>query len=92
MPEDAALILGTSFMSIKGLYTPAPVWNNFDVFIISLIFALIIIFFFNRFAKKKQEEEGIQYPKFLISLGIFIILPLLTFLFGGVIYLGVFLN
>ena len=84
MPEDAALILGTSFMTIKGLYTPAPVWNNFDVFIISLIFALIIIFFFNRFAKKKQEEEGIQYPKFLISLGIFIILPLLTFLFGGV--------
>jgi len=84
MPEDAALILGTSFMTIKGLYTPAPVWNNFDVFIISLIFALIIIFFFNRFAKKKQEEEGIQYPKFLISLGVFIILPLLTFLFGGV--------
>ena len=84
MPEDAALILGTSFMTIKGLYTPAPVWNNFDVFIISLIFALIIIFFFNRFAKKKQEEEGIQYPKFLISLGVFIIFPLLTFLFGGV--------
>ena len=84
MPEDATLILGTSFMTIKGLYTPAPVWNNFDVFIISLILALIIIFFFNRFAKKKQEEEGIQYPKFLISLGIFIILPLLTFLFGGV--------
>ncbi len=84
MPEDATLILGTSFMTIKGLYTPAPVWNNFDVFIISLIFALIIIFFFNRFAKKKQEEEGIQYPKFLISLGVFIILPLLTFLFGGV--------
>ena len=84
MPEDANLILGTSFMTIKGLYTPAPVWNNFDVFIISLILALIIIFFFNRFAKKKQEEEGIQYPKFLISLGIFIILPALTFLFGGV--------
>ncbi len=84
MPEDATLILGTSFMTIKGLYTPAPVWNNFDVFIISLILALIIIFFFNRFAKKKQEEEGIQYPKFLISLGVFIILPLLTFLFGGV--------
>ena len=84
MPEDATLILGTSFMTIKGLYTPAPVWNNFDVFIVSLILALIIIFFFNRFAKKKQEEEGIQYPKFLISLGVFIILPLLTFLFGGV--------
>ena len=57
MPEDAALILGTSFMTIKGLYTPAPVWNNFDVFIISLIFALIIIFFFNRFAKKSRKRK-----------------------------------
>ena len=84
MPEDAPLILGTSFMTIKGLYTPAPIWNNFDVFFISLIISLIIIFYFNRYAKKKQEEEGIQYPKFLISLAIFIIVPSLTFIFGGV--------
>ncbi|MDC3174555.1 ABC transporter permease subunit [Candidatus Pelagibacter sp.] len=84
MPEDAPLILGTSFMTIKGLYTPAPIWNNFDVFLISLIVSLVIIFFFNKYAKKKQEEAGIQYPKFLISLGIFIIIPALTFIFGGV--------
>ena len=84
MPEDAPLIFGSSYMTIKGLYTVAPVWNNFDVFFIALIIAMIIIFFFNRFAKKKQEEEGKQYPKFLISLGIFIILPASTFLIGGV--------
>jgi len=71
-------------MTIKGLYTPAPVWNNFDIFLITLIIALVIIFFFNKFAKKKQEEEGIQYPKFFISLGIFILLPAITFLIGGV--------
>ena len=84
MPEDAPLIFGSSYMTIKGLYTVAPIWNNFDVFFIALIIAMIIIFFFNKFAKRKQEEEGIQYPKFLISLGIFIILPSLTFLIGGV--------
>jgi general L-amino acid transport system permease protein len=84
MPEDAPLIFGSSFMTIKGLYTPAPVWNNFDIFMISLVVALFVIYFFNKFAKKKQEEEGIQYPKFIISLGIFIILPLLTFIIGGV--------
>ena len=27
MPEDASLLLGTSYMTIKGLYTPAPIWN-----------------------------------------------------------------
>ena len=84
MPEDAPLIFGSSYMTIKGLYTIAPIWNNFDVFFIALVIAMITIFFFNRFAKKKQEIEGKQYPKFLISLGIFIILPSLTFLIGGV--------
>ena len=83
MPEDANLLLGSSFMTIKGLYTPAPVWENFDVFFITLIIALILIFFFNRYAIKKQEEEGKQLPKFIISLSIFIGLPLLTFLAGG---------
>ena len=37
MPEDASLLLGTSYMTIKGLYTPAPIWNNFDVTLMSLI-------------------------------------------------------
>ena len=92
MPEDAPLIFGSSFMTIKGLYTPAPIWNNFDIFLIALIIAMIVIFFFNKFAKRKQEEEGKQYPKFLISLGIFIILPALTFLMVVLIYLGVFQN
>ena len=84
MPEDAPLIFGSSYMTIKGLYTVAPVWSNFDVFLISLIIALIVIFFFNKFAKRKQEQEGKQYPKFLISLGIFIVIPALTFIIGGV--------
>jgi general L-amino acid transport system permease protein len=82
MPEDAPQILGSSFMTIKGFYTVAPIWNNFDIFFVALIVSLIIIFFFNRFAKKKQEEEGKQYPKFLISLGIFILIPAATFLIG----------
>jgi len=82
MPEDAPQILGSSFMTIKGFYTVAPIWNNFDIFFVALIVSLIIIFFFNRFAKKKQEEEGKQYPKFLISLAIFILIPAATFLIG----------
>jgi general L-amino acid transport system permease protein len=71
-------------MTIKGFYTPAPIWNNFDVFMIALIIAMFVIYFFNTFAKRKQEQEGKQYPKFLISFGIFIILPALTFIIGGV--------
>ena len=84
MPEDAPLLLGSSFMTIKGLFTPAPIWNNFDIFFGALIVSLIIIFLFNKYAKKKQEQEGVQYPKFFISLGIFIIIPASTFIIGGV--------
>lgn len=84
LPQDAPLIFRSTFMTIKGLYTPAPIWNNFDVFITTLLISLVVIFFFNKFAKKKQEEEGKQYPKFFISLGIFFVLLSLSFLIGGV--------
>jgi len=84
MPQDAPLLLNSSFMTIKGLYAPAPIWSNFDVFFITLIIAMIVIFFFSRYAKKKQEQEGKQLPVLLISSGIFIGFPLLTFLIGGV--------
>ena len=83
-PEAATLLLGSSFMTIKGLFTPAPIWTNFDVFFKALVIAMVLIFFFSRYAKKKQEHEGKQLPTFIISLAIFMGLPLLTFLVGGV--------
>jgi general L-amino acid transport system permease protein len=84
LPQDASLLLSSSFMTIKGLYTPAPIWTNFDVFVVTLIIAMILIFLFTRYAKKKQEQEGKQLPVLLISSIIFIGLPLSTFLIGGV--------
>ncbi len=84
MPEDAPLLLNSSFLTIKGLYAPAPIWTNFDVFFTTLIIAIVLIFFFLRYAKKKQEQEGKRLPVLLISSAIFIGLPLLTFLIGGV--------
>ncbi len=84
MLEDAPMLLNSSFMTIKGLYAPAPIWTNFDIFFTTIIIAMIIIFFFARYAKKKQEQEGKRLPVLIISLVIFIGLPLLTFLIGGV--------
>jgi general L-amino acid transport system permease protein len=84
MPEDASLLLGSSFMTIKGLFTPAAIWTNFDIFFVTLIISMILIFFLTRFAKKKQEQDGKQLPVLIISLGLFFGLPLLTLLIGGV--------
>ncbi len=84
LPQDTEPMFGVFFLTIKGFFVPAFVWNNLDVFIYSLIAALISIIFVRIYARKKQENEGIQTPVLSISIGILIILPILSFLFGGV--------
>ena len=84
LPEDADPILGVFFLTIKGFFVPAFIWNNLDVFLYSLIAAIITIFFVKNFAKKKQENDGTQTPVLLISITLLIVFPLITFLIGGV--------
>ncbi len=84
LPEKAEPMFGVFFLTIKGFFIPAFVWNNLDIFIYSIIAAIIAIVFVRIYAKKKQEIQGIQTPVLLISIGLLIILPLLSFLLGGV--------
>ena len=84
LPEKAEPIFGVFFLTIKGFFVPAFVWNNLDIFIYSVIAAIIAIVFVRLYAKKKQENQGTQIPVLLISIGLLIILPLLSFLLGGV--------
>ena len=84
LPQDADAIFGVSYLTIKGLYTPSFVWENLNIFFYSLIAAIISIIVIKNYAKKLQENQGKQLPVFSISIGLLIILPLLTFLFGGV--------
>ncbi len=84
LPQDTEPMFGFFFLTIKGFFVPAFVWNNLDVFIYSLIAAIISIIFVRIYARKKQENEGIQTPVLSISIGLLIILPILSFLFGGV--------
>ena len=51
---------------------------------IAIIAAIISIVFVRLYAKKKQENQGIQTPVLSISIGLLIILPLLSFFLGGV--------
>ena len=84
LPQDANPLLGVSYLTIKGFYIPAMVWENFNIFIYSLLFAILAVFVVRIYAKKLQENEGKQLPVFYISLGLIIFLPILSFLFGGV--------
>ena len=84
LPQDAEPLLGVSYLTIKGFYIPAMVWQNLNIFLYSLLLAIAAIFLIRFYAKKLQENEGKQLPVFYISLGLLLILPLLTFLFGNV--------
>ena len=83
LPEKAEPMLGVFFLTIKGLFVPAFIWNNLDVFIYSIIAAIISIVFVRIYSRKKQESEGKQTPVLYISIGLILILPLLSFLIGG---------
>ena len=84
LPQDADSIFGVSYLTIKGLYTPSFVWENLNIFFYSLIAAIISIVVIRNYARKLQENQGKQLPVFFISIGLLIILPLLTFFIGGV--------
>ena len=84
LPEKAEPMFGVFFLTIKGFFVPAFVWNNLDIFIYSVIAAIVAIVFVKLYAKKKQENQGIQTPVLSISIGLLIILPLLSFFLGGV--------
>ena len=84
LPQDADAMFGVFFLTIKGLYVPAFVWENFNVFFYSLVAAIIAIVVIRIHARKVQETQGKQLPVLWISLGLIFILPLLSFLIGGV--------
>ena len=83
LPQKAEPIFGVFFLTIKGLFVPAFIWNNLDIFIYSIIAAIISIIFVRIYARNKQENEGKQTPVLYISIGLLLILPLLSFIIGG---------
>ena len=84
LPEKTDAFFGVFFLTIKGLFVPAFIWNNLDIFLYSVIAAIISITVIRIYAKNLRENQGKHIPVFSISLAILIILPLLSFLFGGV--------
>jgi general L-amino acid transport system permease protein len=84
LPQDAEVMFGVFYLTIKGFFMPRFIWENLDVLFYSIVAVIISIIVIRNYAKKLQENQGKQIPVFSISIGLFIVLPLLTFLFGGV--------
>ena len=76
LPQEAEPMLGSFFLTIKGFYTPSLVWVNLDIFIYSVIAAIVAIIFIRIHGKKLRENEGKHIPILNISIAILFILPL----------------
>jgi len=84
LPENAFNFYDISFLTVKGWYVPKFVWTNFSLFFSSLVAAIISIIFVAKYAKKQRDDFGKHIPVGILSIGILIVLPLITFLIGGV--------
>ena len=84
LPQDASPLFGVTYLTIKGYYIPAFVWNNLNIFTYLVLAAIISIIFIRYYAIKLRDKEGKQLPVFYISIFLLIVLPGLSFLIGGV--------
>ena len=84
LPQDTEPMFGVFFLTIKGLFVPRFIWENLDILFYSILAAVISIAVIRNYARKLQENEGKQLPVFSISIGLFVILPIIAFLIGGV--------
>ena len=89
LSENSINFYDISYLNVKGWYVPRFIWTNFSIFFYSVITAIISIIFVARYAKKQRDELGKLLPTFYISLGLILGLPLLSFLFGGVVVLEI---
>ncbi len=84
MPEKADAWFGVTYMTVKGYYIPSMVWENLNIFLYCGLAAIIAIIVLRNYASKLRDTQGKQIPVLLYSVALLIVLPLLSFLFGGV--------
>ncbi len=84
MPEKANAWFGVTYMTVKGYYIPAMVWENLNIFLYCGLAAIISIIVLRNYANKLRDTQGKQIPVLLYSAALLIVLPILSFVFGGV--------
>ena len=57
LPQDAEAMFGIAFLTIKGLFVPAFIWQNFNIFFYSIVAAIIAIIVIRYQAKNYKKLE-----------------------------------
>ena len=83
-PKQSISVFDTAFISNRGMYVPKPVLSDgAGIVFLSLLVAIGAIFALSRWARKRQRKTGHIFPVFWSSVGIFFIVPTLTFFAMG---------
>ena len=83
-PRSAIGFSDTMFLSNRGFYVPAPVFED-GAGVVGLVLAIAIVaaFVFRRWARRAQDETGRIYPVFWISAGTIVGATAVAFLVMG---------
>jgi general L-amino acid transport system permease protein len=83
-PRQSIAMGADIFLNNRGIYVPKPILESGFIFVtISFVLAIAVVFFLRRWALKRFEETGQDFPLLLTSIGVLIIMPLITFLASG---------
>ncbi|TXR54198.1 amino acid ABC transporter permease [Reinekea thalattae] len=78
-PEEADSLFGMIFLSNRGLFFPAPVYEQgFGLIVLAVVLAIVGSIVLKIWAKKRMEATGQRFPVFFTSLGLIVLLPLLA--------------
>lgn len=80
-----SLSLGEAiFLNVRGLYFPAPVFEQgSSVVVAAFVIGIVATFFINIWANNKQKLTGQQTPMGRIALGLIVVLPTIIYLIMG---------
>jgi general L-amino acid transport system permease protein len=83
-PRDSMVLFGSIYLNNRGLGVPRAVLGEGMGWVaIALVLAVIAVVLLARWAKRRREATGQPFHTVLVSLGLLIGLPLLTFLALG---------
>ena len=83
-PRNSLELLPNVLINTRGMIIPKPLLQDgFGVVTIVFVLACVASFFLRRWARKRQQQTGRQFPVFWSSLGMILLLPLLTFFLMG---------
>lgn len=83
-PRNSNVLFGSFFVNKRGVTVPKPLFlDGFGYVVIAFFLALVLAYLMRRWARARQAATGAQFPVGWATLGLLVLLPLVTFFAVG---------